>query len=190
MVLVAFYLFWAVLGGVFVYVMMRKSTIAQFNGGSLEMAPRVRPLSVSIIGWFMIVSAAMGLPMMALAHLPAFVLGMLLAGGVAKAYYILYFSLYALVGIGLLKRTSEAIAPAIGLHAFGIANALVMLVPSVWLRFQQAMAGMRMFNGAPTAAVLPDGFRYFSVASGVLLPAIIVFFLLRARRKLPAPANP
>ncbi len=188
MVLAAFYFVWAALGGIFVYAMMRASTVAQFNGGAVEADPRVRPLSVSIIAWFMIASAAMGLPMMALTHLPAFLLGVMLTGGVAKAFYIVYFSLYVLLGIGLLKRTSEALTPSIGLHAFAIANALVMLVPSVWLRYQRAISSMSMMGGEPTAATLTWS-RYLAVGSGVLLPGIIVYFLLKARRTLASAAN-
>lgn len=187
MFLAGFYLLWSVLGGVFVYIMVRKSTVAQFNGGAFETGPRVRPLSVSVIAWYMIASAAMGLPMMALAHLPAFFLGLLLTGGLAKAFYIIYFSLYVLLGLGLLKRTSEAIAPSIGLHMFAIANALVMLVPSAWLRYEGAIRSMSMMGGEPTAAALAWS-RYLAVGSGVLLPGIIVYFLLRARRTL-APAT-
>jgi len=33
-----------------VFMMVRKSTVAQFDGGAAESAPRVRPISVSIIG--------------------------------------------------------------------------------------------------------------------------------------------
>ena len=188
MLLAGFYLVWAALGGVFVYVMARTSTAAQFNGGAVETGPRVRPLSVSIIAWFMIASAAMGLPMMALAHLPAFVLGLMLTGGVAKAFYIIYFSLYVLLGIGLLKRTSEALAPSIGLHTFAIANALVMLLPSVWLRYQEAIRSVPMLGAAATVTV-PAWSRYLAVGSGVLVPAVIIYFLLKARRTLTAAAN-
>jgi hypothetical protein len=188
LVIGGFYAVWAAIDGIFIYVMVRKSTIAQFNGGSVEMPPRARPLSVSIIAWFMIVTAAMSLPMMAMAHLPAFVLGLLLAGGLAKAYYIVYFSLFALLGIGLLKRTSEALTPAIGLHIFAIVNALVMGLPSVWLRYQEAIRSMSLFGNAQ-AVPIPAWMRLYAVGSGVLVSAIIVFFLSRARRSLPAPAN-
>ena len=187
-IMAGFYLALAALAGVFIYLMARKSTAAQFNGGVVETGPRARPLSVSIIAWFMIVTAVVSLPIMAVAHLPAFLLGLLLTGGVAKAFYILYFSLFALLGIGLLKRTSEALAPSIGLHTFAIANALVMVVPSVWLRYQDAIRSMSMF-GSSQAATAPTWARFFAVGSGVLVPAIIVFFLLRARRTLTASAH-
>lgn len=187
-VLSGFYFFWSILGGIFVYVMARKSTAAQFNGEDAAPSVPTRPLSVSIIAWFMIVSAAMGLPMVAFARLPASVLGLMLMGGWAKAFFIIYFSLYVLIGLGLLKRTSEAIMPAIGLHAFALLNALTLLVPSVWLRMEATMRSTPMFGVEPDPASMVPA-RYFAVASGVIMPAIIIFFLLRARRSLPPPAN-
>jgi hypothetical protein len=185
-VLAGIYLVIAAAAGVFLYVMARKSTALQFNGGVVESGPRARPLSVSIIAWFMIVTAAVGLPMMAAAHLPAFVLGLLLTGGVAKAYYIVYFSLFALLGIGLLKRTSEALFPAIGLHAFALLNTLIMSVPSVWLRYQDAI---RPVIGGSQAPPIPAWTRVYTVGSGVLVSGLIIFFLMRARRALRPAAD-
>lgn len=187
--LASFYFVWSAAAGFFVYMMMRKSTVTQFNGGVLETAPRARPLSVSIIAWYMIVSAALGLPMMALAHLPAFALGLLMSGGLAKAYYIVFFSLSVLLGIGLLKRTSEAMAPSIGFHVYAIANALVMAVPSVWMRYQQAIQSTSMFGVPPPDQSAAQVGRYVGVGAGVLVPGIILFFLLRARRTLAAASH-
>jgi hypothetical protein len=126
--------------------------------------------------------------MMAFTHMPGFVLGLTMTGGVAKAFYIIYFSLLALLGAGLLKRTDEALTPAIGFHLFSMANALVMLVPSVWLRYEHAMRSAGLFGFGPAAAV-PSASRYFGVISGVLLPGVSVLFLLRARRTPAAAAR-
>jgi hypothetical protein len=184
LVIAAFYFFWAALGGVFVYVMARKATADQFNGGPGGPAtPRVRPISVTIIGWLMIVSAAMSLPMIAAARIPASVLGLILVGGWAKLFFIFYLSLNVLVGLGLLKRSSEAIWPAIGIQAFSLVNALTMASPSVWSRLQQAIHASPIFHVQPQAAALVPA-RYFAVLLGVVLPVVVIFFLLRARRSL------
>jgi hypothetical protein len=183
-ILAGFYLFWGVLGGVFVYVMARTATAEQFNGGEgVPLPPRVRPISITIIAWFMIVSAAMSLPMMAATRVPALVLGLILTGGWAKLFFILYFSLYVLVGLGLLKRTSEAIWPAIGVQTFALLNALIMVSPSAWGRLQDAIRAAPMFGVEPQPAAMAPA-RYFAILSGTMVPAIVIFFLVRARPSL------
>jgi len=47
----------------------------------------------------MILGPALGLPMIALTHVPAVFLGLILTGFAAKAYYIGYLSLSVLLGM-------------------------------------------------------------------------------------------
>jgi hypothetical protein len=60
-----------------------------------------------------------------------------------------------------------------------------MIVPSVWRRYEAAMSAISpMFanNGAQAG-------RYFGVFFGAAVAGTFLFFLLRARRMLAAPAG-
>jgi len=183
-VLVGFYLFWAALAGIFVFVMARKSTAAQFSGGAADAAPRARPLSITIIAWLMIVSGVMTLPMLAWARLPAVFFGLVMTGIGARIFYGAYSVAYLVIGSGLIRRTAEALPLAIVLHSIMLLNALTMVVPAVWRRYEAAMTAISpMFanDGAQAG-------RYFGVFFGVAVAGTFLFFLIRARRSLAAAA--
>lgn len=181
MILVGFYLIWAALAGVFVYVMMRTSTVAQFNGDAVVTGLRKRPLSVTIIAWLMIVSGLMTLPMLAWANLPAVFLGMVMTGVEAKVFYVTYMVAYVVIGIGLMRRTAATILPAVAIHSLGFVNALTMVIPSVWLKYNAAMGLISpMFAGQSAAA--PG--KYAGVVLGAAYAVVIAYCLLRARRTL------
>jgi hypothetical protein len=181
-ILVGFYLFWAAMAGIFLYVMTRKSTVVQFNGGAAEPAPRARPLSISIIAWLMIASGVMTLPMLAWARMPAAFFGLVMTGIGARIFYGVYTVAYVVIGVGLIRRTAEALPLAIAVHALMLLNALTMLVPGVWRRYENAMAAVSpvFANGSTLAS------RYYGVAFGVAISGLFLFFLLRARRALAA----
>jgi hypothetical protein len=184
-IMVGFYLFWAAMAGIFLYVMTRQSTVAQFNGGLAEPAPRVRPLSVTIIAWLMIASGLMTLPVLAWAHMPAVFFGLVMTGIAARIFYGVYTVAYVVIGVGLIRRTTEAIPLAIALHAIMLLNALTMIVPGVWRRYQDAMAAISpMFANEGAQAG-----RYYGVFFGAAVAGAFLFFLLRARRTLAAAAN-
>jgi hypothetical protein len=85
---------------------------------------------------------------------------------------------YVVIGIGLIRRTAEAVPLAIAVHALMLLNALTMLVPGVWRRYENAMAAVSpvFANGSTLAS------RYYGVAFGVAISGLFLFFLLRARR--------
>lgn len=186
LILVSFYLFWSLLGGLFVYMMARKSTADQFNGGAAEPPTRVRPISVTIIAWLMLVSGLFALPMLVWGDLPAMFLGMVMTGKAAKVFYVAYMLVYAIVGLGLIKRTRAALTPAIAIHAIGLINAVIMFVPSVWTRYQAAIAATTAAFGGGQSTASTAG-QYFGLFFGVAFAGAILFFLVRARRTL-APA--
>ncbi len=187
-VLAGFYFFWGALGGVFVYVMARKATAVQFNGGEGVIAgPRARPISVSIIAWLMIVSGVFTMPLVLGMRFPAVFLGIVMTGLAAKLFYALYMVAYVVIGVALIRRTSEALTPAIVLHLLACANAITMLVPSVWLKYQAAVASISPMFGAASAPSRTGS--YVGLIFGAGFALVIVFFLLRARRTLAAAAG-
>lgn len=178
MAMAGFYGIWLLLGGWFVYFFLRAKTAAQFAHGTGDALPRVRPLSVTVIAWVMIVSGAVMLPSLALFRLPAVLLGMLLTGVAAKAFYAVFLIAYVAIGIALLKKTAKALTPAIILHGFNMLNALALLFPSTWARYQEAIAAMSpMFASQPHT----EGIRYFSAGSGIIVAGVMLYFLMAAR---------
>jgi len=165
-------------GGWFVFFFMRAKTVAQFDGGTAGAGPRVRPLSITIIAWLMIVSGAMMLPSLAFFRLPAMFLGLVLTGGAAKAFYAVFLIAYVAIGIGLLTHTARTLMPAIILNGINMLNAVVLFVPSIWTRYDEAMAAM-----SPMIANQPPmlGIRYFSMGSGIVVAGVILYFLVAAR---------
>jgi hypothetical protein len=187
-VLAGFYFFWAALGGVFVYMMARQATVDQFNGGEgVPAPPRARPLSLTIIAWLMIVSGVMTLPMVLGMRLPALFLGIVLTGLAAKLFYAIYMVAYVVIGAGLIRRTTEALTPAIVLHSLAFVNTLVMLVPSVWRKYEAAIASVSPILATPSAPSTAGS--YFGLIFGAAFALVILFFLLRARRTLAATAR-
>lgn len=181
--MVVFYGVWAAVGGVFVWFFLRARTKAEFSGASSDDGPRVRPISITIIAWLMIVSGVMMLPTMFLMHPPAILLGLVLTGRAAQVFYLVYSIAYLVIGVGLLKRTSQALMPAIALHSFALVNALTMLLPGIWSRYQDAAAAASpMMAGAAQQSSMP-AMRYGAVGMGIAVAGTILYFLREARRR-------
>jgi len=179
--LVGFYLLWAALAGMFAYMMMRESTVVKFNGDAVVSGPRKRPISVTVIAWIMIISGIMTLPMFAWVSLPAIFLGIVMTGVFAKVFYALYMVAYVVIGIGLIRRTASTIIPAVAIHSIGFVNALVMVIPSVWAKYNAAMAAVSTLFASQSGSA-PG--KFVGLVFGAAYAGVVIYFLLRARRTL------
>jgi hypothetical protein len=183
----AFYASFSVFAMAFIVALTRPRVAAQFNGEVVAPAVRVRPLSVTIIAWLMIVGAAITIPTVFLMNFPAAFLGLVMTGLAAKVYYAAFFTAELVIGFGLLKRTSESLMPAIVLHGLAVPNALIMLIPAVQTRYEAALAtAMPFASGQPT----PAWARPFGLAFAFIYTGVILYFLIAARRTLtPRPQS-
>lgn len=180
-VIVGFYGLCAAFAGGFIYFLARAATVAQFAGDTTPSGPRLRPLSVTVIAWLMIASAAMMVPSVLLIAFPAVFLGFVLTGAAAKAFYMLYMLAYLALGVGLLKRTTQTLPAAIALQGLMIVNAIIMLVPSVWQRYHEAITSISpMLANQATTAWSQSAGVFFALAYG----GVIIHFLQRARRTM------
>lgn len=185
----AFYASFSVFAIAIIVALTRPRVAAQFNGEVVAPAVRVRPLSVTIIAWLMIVGAAITIPTVFLMNLPAAFLGLIMTGLMAKVYYAAFFTAELVIGLGLLKRTSESLMPAIVLHGLAVPNALIMLIPAVQTRYEAALAtAMPFASGQPT----PTWARPFGLAFAFVYTGVILYFLIAARRTMTprSPAEP
>jgi hypothetical protein len=156
-----------------------QSTKAAFAAPVTEVASP-RPLSISIIGWTGIVGGV-GCLLWVPIRLPAFLFGATFTGWTAGIIYGLFGALSLYIGKGLLDLRERARLLAIGWFVFGFIHmCVVTLVPSVRQRMFEMQRTLAPNQQYPTQ--LNQGMMmYFSVAFGVILAAVAIYFLHRNR---------
>jgi hypothetical protein len=156
---VIFYGLLAALGGWWLYFFSKASTKDQFLGqntapGSARFAVSKspssgRPLSITIIGWYMLISA-FSMVAFLFVNAPVFFLGFFFNGGAAACILLTLGTVQIASGSGLLKLQPWSRTVALYYFQFIIFNALTMvLVPGTQARYDQAMIDMQQTLGAP-----------------------------------------
>lgn len=162
----------------------RKSVRAQFQEavpeGRDSPAISVRPISIAIIGWYLIVSAFISLPFGFL-HLPMFLLGFLIKGWAATVFMVGCGVFSLVVGIGLLKLKPWSRSLAIGYLLFFTANSiLAVALPGAQARYQD---GMRSFNESLGMPANPMQFPLWATLVFCLpLFAVLLWFLIAEKK--------
>ena len=107
-----------------------------------EARPRTQtPLSISIIGWIMVVAGFVALPM-AFLRLPLGFFGVFLTGWSATVGIFLLALAYILIGYGLLRLSREARIAGIALFALLVLNGFIFsFIPETHARMLDAMKG-------------------------------------------------
>jgi hypothetical protein len=142
-----------------------------------------RPISISIIGWFLLVSAFLFLPFGLLVRSPQFFFGHLLTGAAAFALSTIYLLVVVYVGIGLLKLWPSARLAGIGYFGFGILNMFV-----TWLRpgaselFQRMMAAQPRMFATPPPMNFPEAFFKVIMIGTSVTMAVPIYFLATRKR--------
>ncbi|TAK16785.1 MAG: hypothetical protein EPO35_04655 [Acidobacteria bacterium] len=176
----AFYALWGVGGAFCIYFFARAKTVAQFNGEPVEQPLRARPLSVTVIAWLMIVGSILLLPSIFWPKLPAMFLGVVLTGSAARAFYVVFSLAQLGIGVGLLKRTSSSLSPAIVYHGLAVSSALISVIPWVAARYNAALAESTTRLGSASG---PGRFgQIFGLVFSVAYAGVILYFLLKAKR--------
>lgn len=139
-----------------------------------------KPISISIIGWFLVIGAASILfPL--LLRLPAILFGSVLTGWAATAVYACWAAAQAYAGVAVLRLKETGRIVAIGFFIFGALNmvASVARLGSAELMRQSQAAMPQFFPANPP----PSGYPPMGVMAGmsVVMFAIPVFFLVRRR---------
>jgi hypothetical protein len=157
-----------------------KSTKAAFASQAPEGQEAGRPLGISILGWWFVVSGITCVIPAAL-RMPAFIAGMIWTGASATAIYVAFAALWCYLGAGLLRLDPRARALTIVCLVLACANALVMvLVPNA--RIQLASYQKLTTFGLP-AQSQPDMsamFIWIGVSS-LVFTAAVIFYLVRHR---------
>lgn len=205
-----FYSMFAALGGFWLYFFNKRSVKAQFQAkqpvpesaaGDSFPAPITvqiaRPLSITIIGWFLLVGSAiapLGLVMnRALfpdVQVPFYFLGFFLFGSNAYLVFAGWIVAQMTAAVGLLKLKRWGWFASIATQCLGALNgALLVVLPGHRARFQQIMetmtASMNARLAQPAPFVLP---AWIAFAMGFLMVLVILWFLI-SRRKAFASAQ-
>ena len=178
-VVIAFYTLPVVIGVWWLVQFNRPSAKAAFANGA-QAAPSLRPLSVSIIAWWMLVGGVSTF-IPALIAMPTFLFGVIMTGWSARLVYAVFAAVGTYLGWGLLKLDERARRVAIGWLGFSAAHTLhAMLFARDKLRELQ---GMFESSGAPPTAPLPDmmSFTLGIMTTAVVLMSVAILFLVREK---------
>jgi hypothetical protein len=147
-----------------------------------------RPLSISIIAWFMLVSCLF-VPLTILFRAPIMVFTTLLTGWPATIYVLLFAGLHVYAGIALLQMKPAGRLVAIGYYIFGLLNVAVFYFApgrsariARFMEIEQSMfPWMRSVQAdSPFAAdVMP--FIIIGAIGGIALYLVLLYFLAAAK---------
>ena len=138
-----------------------------------------RPLSIAIIGWYLLVGAA-GTALAAVVRMPAMLLGLIVTGWSALAIYTVLTAAVIYLGAGLLGLRERARRWSIVYFCAVAANSLVTVArPGFMQQMQRAMPAF-----FPAGMPQLEGMWVFGLM-GAAASAIPVWFLVRRRSAFP-----
>jgi len=139
-----------------------------------------RPMSVSVIGWYLLVSSLM-MAAGAVIRWPALLLGTVLTGWGAMAVYAALAALQILLGYGLLRLVERARLGAIGYFGFIALNSAICLAPPGLAARLEAVE--RQMPSLFPAGVPPQSAQMTAIfmAIGIAIAIVPICFLVRRR---------
>jgi hypothetical protein len=212
------YAMFATLGGFWIYFFNTQKVKTQFRGqqpftesAKCELAglpsanPAVRfgpdqyfrPLSITIIGWYLIIGSALG-PLSILftsavfpgLRLPFFFLGFFLFGTSAYLLLVIWMAAQVVAAVGLLKLKTSGLYTTIALQCLTLLNILMIVaIPANRVRFQQIMDTFRfsttgyMYHSAPMFPM------WIGLLGSLPLIGVILFFLISQKNAFSPPGS-
>lgn len=215
--MVFFYGAFAALGGFWLYFFNMRAVKAQFRGeqpietavaapsealpetrlASASAGTRARPLSISIIAWFLLAGCVFG-PLCLWfdsiifpgVQLPICFLGLFVFGRTAMLILVLWMAVQAIAAVALLKLKNWGRLTTIVLQCLGMINiALMFGVPANRARFQLFMESAAASMNARMPQPVPFTFPvWIGLASAIPVFVAILWFLVTSKQAfMPAP---
>jgi hypothetical protein len=182
-----FYLGLAAIGIWWLVYLTRPKVKEHFMGGVVANTPSRRPLSISIIGWILVVSTCF-IPFNLILRMPAVVLGFVVTGWLAALYLLLYGAVGLGGGIGMLRLKEYGRLLGMTYFIFGIANAIFCFglpgAPERWAKMLDAMPPA--FHTTQVPAIRP-AFMFLPMIPVLLVP---IYFLIRNKSAFEASSLP
>src|ERR1700683_5127667 len=187
----------AALGGWWIYFFNKRSTKDQFlkvripglegMPGAEVISPYARPLSITLIAWWLLISGFIGVLGLSV-NPPVFFLGYFFKGTYASVLMLALALVQSLMGFGLLKLRPWGRTLAIYYFQFLIFNSLTMvLIPGTQARFEQAMSEMLSdMQGASSAAPAMHFPVWFGVIFAIPLLALLLWIVISKKEAFHA----
>ena len=164
------------LGLLWLYYFSRRATREAF-AGVVTSESGGRPLSISIIGWWLLITGVITVLVSPL-RMPVTLFLWIVSGWTAAAWYFVLGALYTYIGYGLLRLNAMARLLAISLLGFGVVNGLVFFaLPGRDARLATFMSKFHFMQLPP-----PAHFPAFMLIPSLVGIAVPLWFLI-ARRK-------
>ena len=171
------------LGVGWIFYFMRPKVKAAFAGAVVVGSDR--PLSISIIAWWLLITGFFTLPF-AFLHSPIILLGWIVRGWTATACMIGFGLLYTIVGFQLLKLNETARLTAIGVQVFFAVNGVLMAVlPGAQQLFTEQM------RSSPFTPVNSSMMRSFPTIIFLFMAPVLavpVWFLVTRKKAFQQPS--
>jgi hypothetical protein len=166
--------------GVWWLVLFNRRGANEYFEGREPVSEGARPMSVTLIAWYLLLGAAIT-AVAAILRSPAALFGVVITGWVAPAIYAVLAAVQIYLGTGLLHLQEEARIGAIAYFCFGVANSAVSLLrPGYVEMIRQVQAAMPRFFPAGAPSDIYGTMRFFGLATAVII-AVPIYFLVRRR---------
>jgi hypothetical protein len=166
--------------GVWWLVLFNLRSTKEYFAQEATSAPPARPLSVSVIGWYLLISSLF-LAVPAVIRFPAFVFGAVVTGWAGLAVYTVFAVAQVILGAGLLRLREPARVGAIAYFCLMALNSVVTwALPGYEAKMQLMLREMPRLFPAGTPPQMPQPMWVFMLM-GIVFVAIPVWFLVRQR---------
>jgi hypothetical protein len=174
--------------GVWWLVLFNLSRTKEYFAQGSPGEPGARPLSVSVIGWFLL-AGSLFLAAMAVFRLPAFVFGVVITGWGGLVVYTIFAAAQIFLGTGLLQLQEHARVGTIGYFCLTALSSILNVVPPGLQAKMETMqrAMPRFFPNGATATMPQPG--WVMALMGVAIAAVPVWFLVRQHAAFVRPAQ-
>jgi len=201
----------AALGGYWLYFFNTQKAKIQFRGQQFSRAAeqaeltgvpseisgvrfgpeqRATPLSITIIGWYLIIASAFAMlsvvfvnTLFARLKMPLFFLGCFLFGPGAYLVLIVWMTVQLVAAVGLLKLKSWSLYTTIALQCLALLNMVMILaIPANRLRFQEVMESFRFPASGQMYQSIPTFPMWIGLLGSLPLIAVILFFLISQKK--------
>jgi hypothetical protein len=211
------YALFAALGGFWLYFFNTQKVKSQFRGQQFSMAAgqaegtgvpseisgvrfgpdqRARPLSITIIGWYLIISSAFAMLSVVFANilfsrLPLFFLGLFLFGPGAYLLLSVWMTVQVVAAVGLLKLKSWGLYATVALQCLALLNmVMIVAIPANRLRFQEIMESFRFSAGGQMYQSMPMFPMWIGLLGSLPIIVAILFFLISQKKYFSAGDDP
>ena len=201
------YAMFAALGGYWLYFFNTQKVKVQFRGqqpftgsaqseltgvpseiSGVRFGPdqHARPLSITIIGWYLIIASAFAMPsvlfvsiVFARLKMPFFFLGFFLFGPGAYLLLIVWMTVQIVAAVGLLKLKSWGLYTTIALQCLALLNmVMIVAIPANRLRFQEITESFRFSASGQMYQSMPAFPMWIGLVGSLPIIVVILFFLI------------